>query len=71
MWKDDDELFALMKTRLFPAVVGGILDTMGLVHQFLSPGIKALRSDMVVCGRAMPGSRPTAFPPANPKASCR
>ncbi len=54
MWKSDDELFALMRSRLFPAVVGDILDTMGLLHQFLSPGIRALRSDMVVCGRAMP-----------------
>ena len=26
MWKDDDELFALMKSRLFPAVVGDILE---------------------------------------------
>ena len=54
MWSNDDELFDLMKKRLFPAVVGDILDTMGLMHQFLNPGIKALRSDMVVCGRAMP-----------------
>jgi regulator of RNase E activity RraA len=54
MWKNDDELFTLMRTRLFPAVVGDILDTMGLLRQFLSPGIRPVRSDMVVCGRAMP-----------------
>ena len=67
MWKDDDELFALMKTRLFPAVVGDILDTMGLVHQFLSPGIKALRSDMVVCGRAMPVLETNCFSASEPE----
>jgi hypothetical protein len=54
MWKSDDELFALMRARLFPAVVGDILDTMGLLKQFLGPGIRALRGDMVVIGRAMP-----------------
>lgn len=67
MWKDDDELFALMKARLFPAVVGDILDTMGLVHQFLSPGIKALRSDMVVCGRAMPVLETNCFSASEPE----
>lgn len=54
MWNNDDELFALMRSRLFPAVVGDILDTMGLLRQFLSPAIRPLRSDMVIAGRAMP-----------------
>ncbi len=54
MWKNDDELFALMRTRLFPAVVGDILDTMGLLNQFLSPAIRPMRGDMVIAGRAMP-----------------
>ncbi|MFT4173708.1 MAG: RraA family protein [Rhodocyclaceae bacterium] len=54
MWKDDQELFALMRKRLFTAVVGDILDSMGLLHQFLRPHIKPLRNDMVVAGRAMP-----------------
>lgn len=66
MWKNDDELFALMKSRLFPAVVGDILDTMGLLHQFLSPGIRALRSDMVVCGRAMPVLETNCFAASEP-----
>jgi hypothetical protein len=39
MWNSDDELFALMRTRLFPAVVGDILDTMGLLRQFLSASV--------------------------------
>lgn len=66
MWKDDDELFALMRTRLFPAVVGDILDTMGLLRQFLSPGIRPLRSDMVVCGRAMPVLEANCFAASEP-----
>ncbi len=51
---NDTELFAAMRSRLFTAVVGDILDTMGLQHQFLPPQIKALRDDMVAVGRAMP-----------------
>ncbi len=50
----DAELFAAMRSRLFTAVVGDILDTMGLLHQFLPPQIRALRDDMVTVGRAMP-----------------
>ena len=54
MWRNDEELFALVRGRLFPAVVGDILDSMGLLHQFLAPAIRPLRPDMVVLGRAMP-----------------
>lgn len=53
-FNDDIELFAAMRSRLFTAVVGDILDTMGLQHQFLPPQIRALRDDMVAIGRAMP-----------------
>jgi hypothetical protein len=45
-WTNDDELFALLKTRLFTAAVGDVLDGMGLRHQFLPPHIQPLRSDM-------------------------
>ncbi|HEV2514342.1 MAG TPA: RraA family protein [Devosia sp.] len=51
---DDSELFAAVRGRLFTAVVGDILDTMGLLKQFLPPRIKPLRDDMVTIGRAMP-----------------
>ena len=67
MWKNDSELFALMRHQLFPAVVGDILDTMGFLHQFLSPRIRPVRSDMVVLGRAMPvleSSWPASAEPA-------
>lgn len=60
-WKDDTELFALMRSQLFPAVVGDILDTMGFLRQFLSPQIRPLASDMVIVGRAMPVLEGNAF----------
>lgn len=53
-FSDDTELFTAMRSKLFTAVVGDILDTMGLLHQFLPPNIRALRDDMVTIGRAMP-----------------
>jgi regulator of RNase E activity RraA len=54
MWKSDSDLFALMREKLFPAVVGDILDVMGFRHQFLNSSIKPVRCEMVVLGRAMP-----------------
>lgn len=50
---NDTELFQSMKTELFTAVVGDVMDKMGLLHQFLPPFLKPLRDDMVVAGRAM------------------
>lgn len=67
MWKNDDELFALMREQLFPAVVGDILDTLGFMRQFLAPAIKPLRTDMVVIGRAMPVLEANAFSAREPE----
>jgi 4-hydroxy-4-methyl-2-oxoglutarate aldolase len=50
----DDELFDFMKKRLFPAVVGDVMDTLGIVHQFLPPEVTPLAQEMQVAGRAMP-----------------
>lgn len=66
-WRDDDELFALMRQQLFPAVVGDILDTMGFLHQFLSPQIRPLKPDMVMIGRAMPVLESTCFASTEPQ----
>ncbi|MEO8764690.1 MAG: RraA family protein [Ginsengibacter sp.] len=52
-WKNDRELFQLIRKELYTAVVGDIMDKLGLIHQFLPPQIKPLRSDMFVTGRAM------------------
>lgn len=53
-WNTDEELFALVKRELFTAVVGDVLDKLGLLHQFLPPRLQPLRDDMVAIGRAMP-----------------
>lgn len=53
LWQSDQELFELVRRELFTAVVGDIMDTMGLQKQFLPPQIRPLRNDMVLIGRAM------------------
>jgi regulator of RNase E activity RraA len=54
LWNSDQELFDIAKRELFTAVVGDVMDKMGLQKQFLPPQIKAMRDDMIVIGRAMP-----------------
>jgi regulator of RNase E activity RraA len=53
-WSDDIQLFSQARLHLFTAVVGDIMDTLGLRSQFLPPQIQPLDPDMVVIGRAMP-----------------
>lgn len=43
-WKNEDEMFALMKETLYTPVVGDILDQMGYNHQFLPSGIRPLEA---------------------------
>lgn len=50
----DPELFALLRDRLFTAVVGDILDREGRWHQFLPQPIKPLDAAYRIAGRAMP-----------------
>lgn len=52
-WSNDKELFALVRRELFTAVIGDIMDKMGMFHQFLGADIQPLRDDMFVVGRAM------------------
>lgn len=54
LWKDDAELFALIRRELFTALVGDILDRNGYQKQFLPPDIRPLDPKMIVIGRAMP-----------------
>lgn len=49
----DKKIFEMMKKYLYTAVVGDIMDKMGMQHQFLPQNIRPLRSDMVIAGRAM------------------
>jgi regulator of RNase E activity RraA len=44
----------VVRRELFPAVVGDVMDAMGLRNQFLPARIRPVRDDMVVLGRAMP-----------------
>lgn len=53
LWKNESEMLALMKEKLYTPVVGDILDEMGYCHQFLPPEIRPLRNDMKLAGRAM------------------
>ncbi len=53
-WKNDDELFLMIKQELFSAVVGDIMDKQGYLHQFLPPQIQPMDDDMLLVGRAMP-----------------
>jgi regulator of RNase E activity RraA len=53
-YADDSELFELLRTQLYTAVVGDVLDTLGFQRQFLPPEITALERDMKLAGRAMP-----------------
>lgn len=41
-WKDDEEMFCLMKEKLYTPVVGDILDQMGYKYQFLPAEIRPL-----------------------------
>lgn len=43
-WKNEDEMFALMKEKLYTPVVGDILDQLGYSHQFLPSAIRPLES---------------------------
>lgn len=49
-----NELAELAKTELFTALVGDVMDKMGLYNQFLPPEIKPLDPQMIVFGLAMP-----------------
>jgi regulator of RNase E activity RraA len=53
IWENDQELFRLMKEKLFSAVLGDIMDQEGFLHQFLPPSIHPIDNDMIVAGRAM------------------
>jgi regulator of RNase E activity RraA len=52
-WQSDQELFEIARRELFTAVVGDVMDKIGLQKQFLPPQIQPLREDMVTIGRAM------------------
>ena len=54
MYKNDQELFELIKNELYTPVVGDILDGMGYCHQFLPQAVGPIRETDKLVGRAMP-----------------
>jgi regulator of RNase E activity RraA len=50
----DRDLLDTLRTRLFTAVVGDVMDKAGLHRQFLPAAIRPLALDMIVAGRALP-----------------
>lgn len=50
----DAALFESIRTHLYTAVVGDILDSLGRFHQFLPPEVHGLRDTDRLVGRAMP-----------------
>jgi regulator of RNase E activity RraA len=50
----DDEIVRLLKTELFTAVVGDVMDVLGFQNQFLPAAIGPLQPGMKIAGRAMP-----------------
>jgi len=52
-WKNDTELFALMRKHLFSSIIGDVLDLHDRHHQFLPANCRPLAPHMIVVGRAM------------------
>src|SRR4051812_7046568 len=50
----DPKRLELIRTKLFTAVLGDVMDARGLTRQFLPPEIRALDPDMMIAGYAMP-----------------
>ena len=53
-WRNDAEMFNLIRNELYTPVVGDILDDLGYTHQFLPQLIQPMREAMKLAGRAMP-----------------
>ncbi len=53
-WKNDKELFALIREHLYTPVVGDMLDAAACFHQFLPQRVRPMSSSMRLVGRAMP-----------------
>ncbi|KAA3447311.1 dimethylmenaquinone methyltransferase [Mesorhizobium sp. SARCC-RB16n] len=54
LYADDAEMYRLFERELFVAVVGDVMDTLGLQHQFLPPVFKPVDDRTRLLGRAMP-----------------
>ncbi|TIQ38763.1 MAG: RraA family protein [Mesorhizobium sp.] len=62
LYADDAEMYRLFEAELFVAVVGDVMDTLGLQHQFLPPVFKPVDEKTRLLGRAMPVLEADIFP---------
>lgn len=53
-WKNDKELFAVMKQELYTGVICDMMDTLGYSHIYLPRDIQSIRLTDVMVGRAYP-----------------
>jgi 4-hydroxy-4-methyl-2-oxoglutarate aldolase len=53
-FESDRELFSAVRRELFVALVGDVMDAIGLQRQFLGPTLKPIHPTMIILGRAMP-----------------
>lgn len=66
LYADDAEMYRLFEEELFVAVVGDVMDTIGLQHQFLPPVFKPVDEKTRLLGRAMPVLETDIFPSNEP-----
>ncbi|KUM28763.1 dimethylmenaquinone methyltransferase [Mesorhizobium loti] len=66
LYADDAEMYRMFEEELFVAVVGDVMDTLGLQHQFLPPVFKPVDEKKRLLGRAMPVLESDVFPPGEP-----
>lgn len=53
-WKNDKELFEIMKKELYTGVLCDMLDTLGYSHVCLPNRLQPLYADRIMVGRAYP-----------------
>lgn len=53
-WKNDEELFALMRAELQTCPLSDVMEQLGFTHPMLPPQIQPLTPETVMIGRAMP-----------------
>jgi regulator of RNase E activity RraA len=66
LYADDAAMYRLFETELFVAVVGDVMDTLGLQHQFLPPVFRPVDEKTRLLGRAMPVLETDIFPSGEP-----
>jgi regulator of RNase E activity RraA len=50
---DDSDFFKMLRRELFTAVIGDVMDKLGMRRQFLPQPVQPLQRDMIVAGRAL------------------